>query len=295
MPSGHLVAKIAKIGCSGLHPSNCERDLQILMKQLSLKAKIESIRVHINSAAAGGVVEIDLPVIFPDAMATALWEKGEAIFRHFFLNDVNARRFWRHNVEHSEWFRAHPANVATVKKSHLLPLSLYGDEVCTYKNAECGIVDIFGWSSDFSAGSPPLSRYLPILAISEHWVCSQTWSDIWSALVPRLTRMVSDSDFPWSSAGYSFMVSSVQGDLKWICEKFQLQNFRKNFFCSWCSCCKSHPDISMTIGDMRENSAHRATCVTHAEFLAGGSEASRDLGQHMLCQVLLVPSVLAEN
>ena len=134
VPDGDLVQKIANIGCSGLHISNCERDLQVLMKQVSLKAKIEHIRIHINSAKEGSVVEIDLPVIFPDALAAALWESGEDIFRHYFLNDVNARQFWRHSAQHSQWFKNHPANLANHKKSHLIPLSLYGDEVSTYKN-----------------------------------------------------------------------------------------------------------------------------------------------------------------
>ena len=277
VPQDHLVQRIAQIGCSGRHASNCERDLQVIVKNLSLKARVESVRTHINSAKDGHVIEVDLPVIFPDAMAAALWSEGEDIFRHFFFNGVNARQYWRHCARHCDWFATHPANSVNVKKSHLVPLSLYGDGVQTFKNSECGVIDILAFTSDFAAGLGPMSRYLPILAISEHLVCSETWTDLWGAIVPRLCRMVSETDFPWSSAGYGFMLSSVQGDLKWVCEKFGLHNYRRNLFCSWCACAKSHIDVSMTLGDMRETAAHRSTLITHAQFLAGGSEASRIL------------------
>ena len=217
VPSDHPVQKLANIGSSGLHPSNSERDLQRRVKAMALHAKIEHVPVRINSPQQGHIIVKNIAVIFPDSMATALWEAGENIFRHFFFNGVNARKFWKHHGTHCEWFRRH-VDYTYDKKSRLIPLSLYGDEVQTFKNTECGIVDILGFTSDFAAGHGPLSRYLPIVAISEHLVCEFTWSDLWQALVPRLQKMVTDTSWKWSASGYKFMISSVQGDMKFLCE-----------------------------------------------------------------------------
>ena len=60
-------------------------------------------------------------------------------------------------------------------------------------------------------------------------------------------------------------------------DKFSVHNFRCNQFCSWCMCCKSHNNLSMTLGDFGEQSAHRATVMTHEQFMQSGAEASRCL------------------
>ena len=135
VPNDHPVQKLANIGSSGLHPSNSERDLQRRVKAMALHAKIEHVPVRINSPQQGHIIVKNIAVIFPDSMATALWEAGENIFRHFFFNGVNARKFWKHHGTHCEWFRRH-VDYTYDKKSRLIPLSLYGDEVQTFKNTE---------------------------------------------------------------------------------------------------------------------------------------------------------------
>ena len=246
------------------------------MKRMALKATIETIEVRLHSPKLGTIVRTNVPVIMPDSMAEAIWQVGEQTFRHYFLGSVNARKFWRHCNENCEWFRQHPGAHHS-KKSHLLPFSLYGDEVQSFRNTEAGAIEILGWSSDFGHGHAPLSRYLPILALSEHLICDDTWPDIWRAIIPRLHRLLTSGQFAWSAAGYKFMLSSIQGDLKWLLSKFGVFNFLKNEFCTRCACCKAHPNDSMTLGDMRVNASHASTTVTHAQFLASGSDASRAL------------------
>ncbi|CAE7402808.1 unnamed protein product [Symbiodinium sp. CCMP2592] len=179
---------------------------------------------------------------------------------------TNARKYWKHCTERCSWFQGHPSS-SYARKSHLVPLSLYGDEVQSFKNTEAGIVEILAWSSDFTAGHAPLERYMPILCISEHHVHEKTWGDVWSALIPRLRRMCSEDTFPWSSSGYRFMISSLQGGLKWLNQKFEINAFNSNELCSRCRCCKNHADAGMTVGDMRVDATHRSTMVSHAEFL----------------------------
>ena len=265
-PARHVLNRMAAMGTSGKHESNCERDLQNIMKDLRVKCKIETMKVTVNVPQRGTAEEYELPVIFPDTLAAALWDCGEDIFRHFMFGTTNARKYWKHCTERCSWFQGHPSS-SYARKSCMVPLSLYGDEVQSFKNTEAGIVEILAWSSDFTAGHVPLERYMPILCISEHHVHEKTWDDVWSALIPRLVRMCSEDTWPWSPSGYRFMISSLQGDLKWLNQKFSVNAFNSNELCSRCRCCKSHADAGMTVGDMRVDAAHRSTMVSHAEFL----------------------------
>ena len=277
VPVEHPVYRIASVGSWGAHQNNSERDLQRLVKGMRLEVPIEYMNLRVHCHKANDIVEKQVACLYPDKMAGALFNRGEAVFRHFCFGQENARKYWRHLSQTSSWFQQHPA-FDYDRKSCMVPFSLYGDEVQTYKNAECGVIDVLGWCSDFSAGQSPISRYLPIVCLSTHVICSETWVDLWSQLLPRVLRMVADdATHPWSRAGYRFMISSIQGDLAWIVSKFQLHNYRRNNFCSSCGCCKRHDDENMTIGAMSERATHRNTLVSHAAFMASGSEASRPL------------------
>ncbi|CAE7240163.1 unnamed protein product, partial [Symbiodinium microadriaticum] len=161
-PARHVLNRMAAMGTSGKHESNCERDLQNIMKDLRVKCKIETMKVTVNVPQRGTAEEYELPVIFPDTLAAALWDCGEDIFRHFMFGTTNARKYWKHCTERCSWFQGHPSS-SYARKSCMVPLSLYGDEVQSFKNTEAGIVEILAWSSDFTAGHVPLERYMPIL------------------------------------------------------------------------------------------------------------------------------------
>ncbi|OLP74269.1 hypothetical protein AK812_SmicGene46240 [Symbiodinium microadriaticum] len=95
-PARHVLNRMAAMGTSGKHESNCERDLQNIMKDLRVKCKIETMKVTVNVPQRGTAEEYELPVIFPDTLAAALWDCGEDIFRHFMFGTTNARKYWKH-------------------------------------------------------------------------------------------------------------------------------------------------------------------------------------------------------
>ena len=70
---------------------------------------------------------------------------------------------------------------------------------------------------------------------------------------------------------------SCQGDLKWLNEKHGMHIYTRNYFCSWCKCCKKHQDVRYTLGDMRETALHRQTRVSHADFLRDTPPDASDL------------------
>ena len=197
-----------------------------------------------------------VPVLFPDDFATALFLRSEAAFQQCMMADVNAHQFWTHLKQCSPWFQNN-AMKDFARLDRLIPFSFYGDDVQCYKNSEIGTCSIIGWSSDFAFRNPTLKRYFPICVWSEHCGTEFTHEDIMAAVTERVRTMV-DTQYihEWSSSGWAFVFSSIQGDLKWIRDQYGLFNFSANECCSLCGAMKSHPDLSMTIADFRPTAKH---------------------------------------
>ena len=272
IPSNHLLCRISSIGNNGLRPSNAERDLHVVMKTRALNADIEFVNVRMWDPKGCHVIHTRLPVIMPDSMARAMWHVGEKLFKHIFIGDeMDPTMYWDHLHATSAWFRGHPC--AALPRAKLIPLSLYGDEVDTYRNSEVGTVECLGFSSDLCHRHGPLSRYMLLTCYSEHTASDHTYRDLMAVVNARIIRMcdpeIFDPDeYPWQACGYRFMFSSVQGDLKWLNEKHGMHPWRQNRFCTWCHVVKSgSADPSMTAGDFRPTAAHLRTYVSTQEYL----------------------------
>lgn len=269
------VKKIANVGGEGLFPGNAERDLHRVIWSFGkrLGARIETVPVRVYDHNTAQIVWKNLECIFPDSMAEALLKRGDHVFRHCMLGRTDAAEFWKHLYNHSEWFRRHPAS-GYPNLSRLVPISLYGDDVQCYKNSEIGTISIIGWTSDFASGNDSLTRYFPCTLWSEHCSTRFTHEDALAGITARLKNMVDPQClFEWSSTGYCFMMSSIQGDLKWIHDQYNLFPFNKNAFCSLCGCVKQHINTSMTFMDFREgaqywNSPPDLTNFEASRFLA---------------------------
>ena len=66
-----------------------------------------------------------IPVIFPDDMAVALYKQGDSIFRKVMYGDSDPVAFWTHCIEHSQWFKDHPLSKYP-NYNGLIPISVYG-------------------------------------------------------------------------------------------------------------------------------------------------------------------------
>lgn len=112
-----------------------------------------------------------------------------------------------------------------------------------------------------------------------------THDDIMKCVMARLKQMCScEHLFDWSADGFCFMFSSVQGDLKWIFDRYGLHNFHANACCSLCGAVKNHANLSMTIADFRPTAAHINSEPDLSGFLARNSSvfqlATRDRVLH---------------
>ena len=211
----------------------------------------------------------DLAALWPDDLASALFGHGEDVFQHCMLGDSDPFQYWSHVKEHAEWFRGHSARGYT-RLDRLIPISLYGDDVNCYRNAEVGTISIIAWTPDLAYHNQSLVRYYPICVYSDYCATEHTYEDIMQALLPRLQLMTNTEciDFDWSKDGYAFVMSSLQGDLKWIWQKYNVHNWRQNNFCSLCGCVKVHSDVSMTISDFRPSARHVGSAPDFSAFNA---------------------------
>jgi len=266
-----MVGKISKLGTSGKHAKNCERDFHSLLKTFSkrLGAKISTIHARMYNHAEARVEWQPLSIIFPDDMAAALFNRGGRVWQHTMFGDKapdEVLAFWQHCKQHCDWFKGSKCfNYPVLEK--LIPFSIYGDDIAAYKGLETGMVTVLGWTSDLAFLNGSWTRYWPITVYAEYAATEWTYNDIMSHVVRRLhgmfdTEVVHD----WTADGYMFVMSSLQGDLKFIRDMYHLHDYRANSFCSACGAQKNNDDISMTLADFRPNAAHATSMPDLSAF-----------------------------
>ena len=270
IPHNDLAGKLSHVGADGRYKANIERDCQMVITTFGKRfgAKISTAPVRMWNPKKSCVEKKNLPLIYPDDFASALWTRSPKIFRKLLLGDGNVKQYWEHCRNYCEWFRSHPSYNHANNWDNMVPLSLYGDDVQAYRNSECGSMSIVAWSSDLSTQSSFKSRYYLITAFSEHEECAYTFNDLMTAVSERIKMMVTprlaqERGYPWLESGYSFMLSSLQGDLKWVNQHYgNLFDYRGNDFCGYCECKKRHDLPGMTLGDFTPSALHRSTIKT---------------------------------
>eukprot|EP00438_Fugacium_kawagutii_P035647 Skav208363 [mRNA] locus=scaffold1964:445984:447889:- [translate_table: standard] len=246
-PKTDTVARLSLLGAEGRHPGNAERDAHRALHKLTpyLDATVSYRDVRLVDPSTLEVSWGKLPMILPHDICLALWRQGEHVFRHCLFGDLRAQEiaeFWDHAFEHCDWFQQHPLS-SLPDRSKLVGVSTYGDEIQAFRNSECGSVAVCAWTADLAYLNDPLLRYFPIAVWSEHHESEHTYHDVMRYVVRSFRRLGDPSaQFPWTDHGYCFAFTSAQGDLKWITERMNLHNYRRNDFCSRCLCKKVSPN-----------------------------------------------------
>ena len=250
-----MVSQLSKVGASGKFPNNAERDTHRLVHRVGrwLDATIElkSVRMIDPSTMEESVQK--LPMILPHQLLLALWRKGERAFWHALFGDHTEQQvanYWDHVAQKCAWFSQHPARHWPVK-GRLASLGIYGDEVVAYRNSECGQISIVGWTAEMSFMNDPLLRYFTIACWSEHHESPNTYHDAVGHIVASFKGLLEET-WPWSDS-YLCAFTCVQGDLKWLCDRMRVHNFRANEFCSQCFCVKTSDDLYATLPNFATN------------------------------------------
>ena len=183
-PNRDLVRRIASIGSNGKHLQNCERDLQHVISEFSRSLKTEFINVPCRmwDPAQNDIVTATIPMIDPCSLAKALWNYDKRIFKRVFfgeLSESEVENYWRNAAAHGEWFQKLEASSWEPSKwRRMAPLSIYGDDVASYRNTEAGNISILTFCSDLSHGNGPFTRYFLLSLYSEYLASQFTYSDL---------------------------------------------------------------------------------------------------------------------
>lgn len=253
------VAQLARIGTSGQHLNNAERDTHRLVHRIgqSLGATIEFKDVRLINPSTLEEYVGQLPMILPHQMCLALWARGEAVFRQCLLgklSDTQVREYWDHHELNAGRFSEHPSRHWNTR-GRIASVGSYGDEVQAYRNSECGVVSVLGWTSELAFKADPLLRYFAISVWSEHHQSPHTYTDAITYVVESF-RALQSQVWPWTSEGYLVSFSFAQGDLKWLNEQMGVHNYRQNEFCSRCFCKKNAENVFDTLPYFPHNSEH---------------------------------------
>ena len=127
--------------------------------------------------SSGEVEWRPVEVLYPDDLAEAIFNFSEAAFERCMLGDVDPAVYWEHCADHCEWWQRHSMRHYE-KPERLIPFSVYGDDVNTYRNSEIGTISIIAWTSDFAFKNTSLLRYWPICILAEHCM-----TDAWLVLL----------------------------------------------------------------------------------------------------------------
>ena len=179
-----LVHRISKIGSSGQHAQNCERDLQFAIKSFAkaLKAEVVEGFCRLWDPASNAIVVAQLSFVDPVGLASALFSRGAHVFRRCFfgqMEESQVQTYWEATAARCEWFkRSYAAEWDAHALRRMAPVSLHGDDVNNYRNTEAGNISIVSWTSDLSRGNSPFLRYFLVSLYSEYTACEHTFSDL---------------------------------------------------------------------------------------------------------------------
>ena len=183
-PNRDLVRRIASIGSHGKHLQNCERDLQQVISEFSrsLKTKFIDVPCRMWDPARNEIVTQTIPMLDPCGLATALWNYDKRVFKRVFfadLSEIEVENYWRNAAAHGEWFQKLEASSWEPSKwRKMAPLSIYGDDVASYRNTEAGNISILTFCSDLGHGNSPFTRYFLLSLYSEYLASEFTYGDL---------------------------------------------------------------------------------------------------------------------
>ena len=192
-----LVHRISKIGSSGKHKQNCERDLQFAVASFAKALRTEVVEgfCRLWDPASNAIVVSKLAFLDPVSLASALFIRGPHVFRYCFfggLDEAQVSAYWETTAARCEWFkRSYAAKWDGPALRRLAPVSLHGDDVNNYRNTEAGNISIISWTSDLSRGNSPFLRYFLLSLYSEYTACQHTFSDLMDTWFPNVQALLS--------------------------------------------------------------------------------------------------------
>ena len=281
------VAALAKLGGSGVHPQNCNRDLMKCLHQPPVMSSLTTMQVHVKKSL--GIKSCTQHVLLPHELFSALYHNHPAAFRKRILggDQSNVRTWWDSMDEHPA-YAGHPLKSRTDHKLRCIPLALHGDAVPVsgIGKAWSKSAEGYGWSSMIGEGNTADLHFLiwimytklivrsPEFDKSKIFMKKLKWSFYWLFLGVWPAR--NEHDEPLSDAragtplagGFYAVLWALKGDLDHM---FKAYHLRCPTSGQPCSLCKANMD-TVPWTDARPGAAWTRTIWSDTEWIASHPE-----------------------
>eukprot|EP00959_Pyramimonas_sp_CCMP1952_P072817 1521835-Pyramimonas_sp.AAC.1 len=218
--------KLAKIGTSGSHANNCNRDLMQLIRNYRFpKPSVETIPMAISPGKVQLIPKSQC-FLWPHEMIAALYDKYPDMFSQSVCCGGRHRvqAFWRNMVASQHpLLRNHPMKSVQGWSSLFIPLSLHGDAVPV---SGCGkpwakSYTIFSWSSLLGRGGTLACNFM-IYAVFASMFPNASKLAFWKKMIKSFLALF-DGVWPSGSpkagqplaGGYRACLWMLKGDLKY--------------------------------------------------------------------------------
>ncbi|CAE7801472.1 unnamed protein product [Symbiodinium sp. CCMP2592] len=304
---------LAKLGSSGQHSNNVNRDLMRLVGQEPLM--YNPSRTTLRKNASEVPVPVDgvpsdehaYTISLPHELFSSLYHNYKAAWKQVIMpGQAFLDRFWKSARGLPQW-EGHPlASEPSHQVRKIIPLSLHGDETPVLAKGKIWSSSalVMSWASLLGSGSTKQSQ-LYIWAAWHKSFSKETNDDLWSLLLWSFEALWSgvfpkkdwrgydfDPHSPegqragqYLADGYRAVLVASCGDLDYMAQFQGLPRWNSNSPCCLCQCQKKG-DRSWHC--FAEDAAWRTTLWTPAAWKAWPSRSMNRMFQKDLCSVLVV-------
>ena len=278
------IQRMCKIGGSGQHPGNMQRDLLVLAgESTTLKAAQSVIDVRIKTKKILNEV-VKLNFILPHKLFSCMFELLPDAFQSSVLGGdaASVPRFWAAMKNHPV-VTSRPELRDRKDLNKVVPIGLHGDGVTYMQTRGPGgkALEVLSWTSLLTKGPTKVSSFLMFLLVKnvvKDVGVDQTWPKVWKVLCWSLQALLvgtwplkdwDNNDFAPGTIdaerkgtplaeGFCAMVFILKSDLEFLSNHFHLNSPASNSPCALCQCDRSMDSRPWT--DCRPTANWRATC-----------------------------------
>lgn len=276
-----LLAKLARIGVNGTHPSNAERDLFRLARRegFTLATDFYFVDIEVHDPNAPGFTRHEQhPMLLPHELVGEMHQRG-VLSRIMFPAGLASLQSWWDFVAAEEWAVNYP--IAADLRRKTIPLGFFGDDAPYVKS---DTLLMMGFSSILSDRRAWMSRHLSTVLPHQYKLQRRTLRQLMAVLTWSFTALASgvhpSNDHlgnPWSAAdprsalagreiagGFRGALVEFRGDWKWQCQVFQLPAWGAVHCCHQCAAGRRRPWLYT---DVRDRPSWRLRPLTNELFV----------------------------
>lgn len=251
------VVVLSKLGSSGAHPNNVNKELIAKVRDMQALEALYSFKARYKIPGMGArIADVEHVALLPHQLFATMYESYHKTFVEQLLGGdlANTTKFWTAMRNHPSMVD-HPMFSRKDPFKYAIPISVHGDGVAIsgVGKSWSRSVDAYSWAGMLAKGETAISNYL-IYVLYSQLIMKESLERFWKILawsfywlfVGRWPRKDPDGkDWPEGSVdaeragvhlagGYFCTVFCVRGDLEHMAKGFKLQWPTSSQPCSLC-------------------------------------------------------------